>query len=70
MKNEIEVHVKIPDGYSLKGCRTDGDTAIAIFTPVISHRVIGFAPSSPEGSDDEEEECLDAMQPVTTKTQN
>lgn len=55
MKQEIEVHVKIPDGYSLKGCRTDGDTAIAIFTPIINHTVIGFvAPPPGEIEDDEE----------------
>ncbi len=55
MKNEIEVWLKIPEGYSLKGCRTDGDTAIAIFTPIINHTVIGFVAPPPGEIDDEEE---------------
>ena len=55
MKNEIEVWLKIPEGYSLKGCRTDGDTAIAIFAPIINHTVIGFVAPPPCESDDEEE---------------
>ena len=55
MKNEIEVWLKIPEGYSLKGCRTDGDTAIAIFAPRINHTVIGFVAPPPGEIDDEEE---------------
>lgn len=55
MKNEIEVWLKIPEGYSLKGCRTDGDTAIAIFTPIINRTVIGFVAPPPDEIDDEEE---------------
>lgn len=55
MRNEIEVWLKIPEGYSLKGCRTDGDTAIAIFTPIINHTVIGFVAPSPEEVEDDEE---------------
>lgn len=53
MRNEIEVWLKIPEGYSLKGCRTDGDTAIAIFTPIISHTVIGFVAPPPEEVEDD-----------------
>lgn len=55
MKNEIEVWLKIPEGYSLKGCRTDGETAIAIFTPIINHTVIGFVAPPPEDVEDDEE---------------
>lgn len=55
MRNEIEVWLKIPEGYSLKGCRTDGDAAIAIFTPIINHTVIGFVAPPPGVVEDDEE---------------
>lgn len=55
MKNEIEVWLKIPEGFTLKGCRTDGDTAIAVFAPIVNHTVIGFVPPPPEEMEEEED---------------
>lgn len=61
MDKYLEVKISVPDGCSLVGCRTEGDTAIVIFEDARGPEIrpIGFCRDhSGEVSDDfEDEDC-------------
>lgn len=53
---ELEIELTIPSGMKLKGVRTEGNTIIAVVSPEVEVRRIGFIP---EPCDEEDEDYVD-----------